>query len=459
MVQKRKSISIIGGGITGLATAWFLEQEGYSDITLIEASARLGGKIKTERHGNFLVETGPDAIMSTKPGIMDFIRDLGIEDQLIEPNSRHFYVLHKRQLKPVPAGFASMVPADMSDFRKTSLLSWRGKLRLLMERFVKARDPEKDESLAHFVKRRFGKEVLDKMAEPLFTGVYSAPANQLSIKATFPHFKQMEAKHGSITKAVLANRKKHGLPKGSPFRSFQKGMQTLPDTIESQLKYTKKFYQTSVNHIKQKEGLYQVQTHNNSTIPADDLVLTIPAYKAGSLLEGLIPNLAENFGQISYATSVIATLAFERKAIRNSLDATGFLIPSSEQTKLSACTWSSEKWKGRAPENMATFRCFFSNVDKKELKEKSKAEWIQTAQAELKSIMAIDGEPYKSWLHTWEDAQPQYKMGHLKTLRVIEGQLAYYPGLHLAGSPYRGVGIPDCVKQAWETAMDIQGNG
>ncbi len=451
-----KSIAIIGGGITGLSSAWLLEQRGYTDITILEASSRLGGKIRTERDQGFLIENGPDALMTSKAGVRDFIKDLGLEEQLIEPKSRQFYVLHKGHLKSVPAGFASMVPADLRSFWKTDLLSWRGKLRLMMERFIKSRNSKKDESLAHFVRRRFGKEVLDKMAEPLFTGVYSAPADQLSIRATFPNFKQMESKYGSITKAVMATRKKQGVPQSSPFRSFKAGMQTLPDTIINQLESTKVFRNTTVSSIHKVGSGYQLHTQHKSVIPVDAMIVTIPSYQAGTLLNSLSPGIEEKLCNIPHATSAIVTLAFNREQVKMDLDATGFLIPSSEKTQLSACTWSSEKWEGRAPEDMVTFRCFFSNIDKGYLQEWPKDDWTKIAENELKNILSIEGNPEKAWFHTWQDAQPQYKMGHLKTLRSIEKALTDYPGIYLAGSPYRGVGIPDCIRQAKEVVEDLQ---
>jgi len=451
-----KPIAIIGGGITGLAAAWHLEQKGFKDITLLEHSNHPGGKIKTEQEDDFIIETGPDALMYTKPGIQEFIKELGLEDQLVAPKSRHFYILHQGELKPVPAGFGSMVPADLTSFLKSDLISWKGKARMLVERFIKPKTDQEEESLAHFVERRFGKEVLDQMAEPLFSGVYSAPANQLSIDATFPHFKQMEAKYGSITKAVMASRKQYGLPKNAPFRSFKNGMQTLPKTLEKQLKVTKLLKNTAVKKIESEGDHYQLTTNHHSTIQIQEILLTIPSQQAAEMLKNLAPSVQPPLQDIHFATSVIVTLAYERSQIDHSLDATGFLIPGSENTQLSACTWSSEKWPGRAPQGYATFRCFFSNIGNQELEAYDEQSWTRLADEELKKILSINAEPSKSWHHVWKDAQPQYKMGHLHTIQQIENHLRSLPGLHLAGSSYRGVGIPDCVKQAREMVDAIE---
>ena len=448
-------VVIIGGGITGLASAWLLEEAGYTRISLLEASGYIGGKIQTDRDSGFLVETGPDALMITKPGVREFIQQLGIEDQLIEPASRQFYILHDGKLQSVPAGFASMVPADMGAFLRSSLISLPGKARMLAERLVPARKHDKDESLAAFITRRFGREVLEQLAEPLFSGVYSAPADDLSIKATFPHFHRMEAQYGSITKAVLNSRKKQGPPASSPFRSFQNGMDTLPSTILNQLKHTQVYRNTPVEKL-QKAGSGYILHTPEGAFETQQLISTIPAYRMAPAIEDLAPAAKEPLEQIAFASSAIVTLAYPRSAVANSLDATGFLIPSPEQTALSACTWSSEKWPDRAPEGYVTFRCFFSNIDPNLIQRRTHDEWRQLADQELKQILTIHGQPNQSWLHTWKDAQPQYKMGHLPNIERLDQQLKAYPGIHLAGSPYRGVGIPDCIRQAQATVKQIR---
>ena len=449
-----ETVVIIGGGITGLTSAWLLEEAGFRDIHLLEASDYLGGKIKTIRESGFLIETGPDALMVTKPGIRPFLRKLGLEDQLIEPESRHFYILHKGRLQAVPAGFASMVPADIPDFLKSPLLSWRGKARMLAERLVPSRKQNRDESLAAFVERRFGHEVLTQLAEPLFSGVYAAPANDLSIKATFPHFHEMERKHGSITSAVLSSRKQNGPPSSSPFRSFKAGMDTLPYTLFTQLEHTTIWRNTSLVNMQYEGGNFLVET-NQETLKASRVISTIPSYRLAPAIGDMAPNIPEKLQSIPFASTAIVTLAYKREAVPDQLEATGFLIPKPEQTALSACTWSSEKWQGRAPKGYVLFRCFFSNQDPKLLQKRPYEEWENLADQSLKNILNIEQPPTHGWLHTWQEAQPQYKMGHPELIRQIDEALQAYPGFYLAGSPYRGVGIPDCIRQAQSTVEQI----
>ncbi len=452
--MQNSEVIIIGGGITGLTSAWLLEEAGYTNVTILEASDEWGGKIKTDRENGFLIETGPDALMITKPGVLDFIRKLDLEEQLIEPASRHFYILHKGKLQAVPAGFASMVPADLGDFMRSPILSWRGKARMLAERLIRPRDHDKDESLAQFITRRFGREVLDQLAEPLFSGVYSAPADDLSIKATFPHFHRMETQYGSVTKAVLQNRKQNGPPARSPFRSFKDGMDTLPCEIVNQLAHTQVLTNTPVSEIQQAKNGYTVKTVS-ARFEATQVISTIPSYQLASATRNMVPLAQKPLEAIDFASSAIVTLAYSRSAVRNDLNATGFLIPKPEQTALSACTWSSEKWPGRAPNGYVTFRCFFSNVDPLLINQRSHEDWQALADEELKKILSLYEQPIKSWLHTWKNAQPQYKMQHLTHIEAIEQALKPFPGFHVAGSPYRGVGIPDCIRQAQATVKQL----
>lgn len=453
--MQNEPLTIIGGGITGLSTAWLLEEVGYNHIQILEAADHLGGKIQTLREDGFVIEQGPDALMISKPGLRPFLQKLGLEDRLIEPESRHFYILHQGQLQSVPAGFASMVPADIPGFLKSSILSWRGKARMFAERFIPTRTDDQDESLASFVRRRFGPEVLHQMAEPLFSGVYSAPADELSIRATFPHFQKMEKQYGSITKAVLQNRKQNGVTASSPFRSFDTGMDTLPLTIERQLKSTTIYRNTRVENIQHHKDGFTVLTNNESFNTAK-VISTIPSYQLAPAVASMAPNLPEKLQAIPFASSAVVTLAYQREAVKNNLQATGFLIPKPEQTALSACTWSSEKWQGRAPEGYVLFRCFFSNLDPEVFQERSKADWVALADQSLKQILTIHQKPTHSWIHRWQEAQPQYKMGHLQLIRQIEEALTAYPGFYVAGSPYRGVGIPDCIRQAQTTVEQIQ---
>lgn len=438
-----------------MALAYYLQKKyGDESYKLFESGDRLGGKIKTTYENGFVIEDGPDAFVNTKPDIFELIHELGLDSQIIKPKHSNFFILHKGKLKTVPAGLGSLVPSEIWPFVKTNLISPKGKLRLARERFVKAKADQEDESLADFMERRFGKEMLQNFAEPLFTGVYGVPATELSMLATFPHFRMMEKKYGSITKAVLEQRKKMKgkKAKGSVFRSFKKGMQQLPDTLSKSLNKNQIRLNSKVESISKSNSGFDLMFEDDSVQSFSKLVITSPAHVAAGFFDQELKNYLRS---IPYASSVVVSLAYPAKAFLREANATGFLIPRSERKNISACTFTTGKWDDRAPEDYVLLRAFFSEQEAGKIQNSSKQDWIDRAQQDLEDLNIIHGEYKHSWIKYWINAQPQYLRGHLEKIQALENLVSKYRGLYFAGSPYKGVGVPDCIRQAKDLSEKI----
>ena len=463
-------VAIVGGGITGLSAAYRLqelarEQGQPIELTVIEADERLGGKIVTERTDEgFLIEGGPDSMATMKPQGLEFCRELGLGDELIEPPAdKTAYILFNGRLHVLPRGAMGFIPTpqSMMAFLGSDLFSVRGKLRMGLEPFIPAKRDGRDESLGSFVQRRLGREPLERLAEPLLAGVYASDADNLSLNATFPQFASLERKYGGLVRgAVMARKRRQAAsssnsqskPK-SVFAALRTGLSTLIDTLEAQLSDARILKGTPVRSIEQ-IGDAEYRLHlNDETIDADRVLLATPAFVTADLMDSLSVEAAEQLMKIPYSGTAIATLAYRRSDVEHPLDATGFLVPRTEPRAITACTWSSSKWANRAPEGYALLRCFFGRAGSAEdALQASDDDLAHTAAREMRELVGATGEPILSRVHRWEGAMPQYEVGHLDKLARIDAALEAFPGLEVAGSGYRGIGLPDCIKQGHEAA-------
>ena len=467
-----RHVVIVGGGITGLAAAYALSEKSSSDptaassvtCTLIEASRRLGGKIMTEQVGDFVLEAGPDSFLAQKPWGIELCRRLGLSDQLIGTNPAHrrTFVLLKGRLHELPEGLIMGLPTRIGPFLRSSLLSWKGKLRLAAEPFIPV-GPGGDESLGSYFRRRLGQEALDHMIEPLLTGIYTGNADELSLLATFPRFREMEQEHGSLLRAVLAtkwkerNRKEKAAPPWTPFVTLRDGLNTLVQAISHKLQQTTILTGVSVRALRRhdRQAGYDVSVDDRPPLQADAVILTTPAYDAALLLEALDPSLAEELRGIPYASSVIVSLAFAKEGLLHDLDGYGFVVPRVENRRLIACTWASSKWEHRAPEDTVLIRCYLGGVGREAIMEKTDNELEQIARAELRAIVGIDQAPVLARVYRWPRAMPQYQVGHVHRLEAIGARQEHLPGLFLAGAAYRGVGVPDCIRDGTAAAEAV----
>ena len=419
-----KRVVVVGGGIAGLSAAYDLHRAGLS-VTVVEQD-RLGGVIRTEREGDFLIEGGPDSFIVTKPWAKELCEEIGLGDRLITPRSRGVFVFSGGRLHELPEGVFLTVPTRIGPFLKSSLLSWAGKLRMGMDFFL-PRGPEvEDESIGSFVRRRLGREALEKLAEPIMAGIHVAGADELSLQSTFPQFAAMEREHRSLIKA-LRKRKMEGAV--SPFMTLRGGMSELVDRLVSKM--------SGVTFIvgKQVVGLepgWRVEL-DDRTLEADEVILAVPAPAAAKLWPG-VP-------QVKYVSTSTVSLAYRRF---RDLDGTGFVISRTEGRRILACTWTSSKFEGRAPEDRILTRCFVRGVAE---------DAAQVAHEEMRDILGASEDPTLSRVYRWPDRNPVYEVGHARRIREFDASLPN--GLQVAGSGFHGVGIPDCVKDGRQTARSI----
>lgn len=455
-----KDVIIIGGGITGLATAFYLQEASQRDgqpirYTLLEAGPRLGGKIVTRTDNDLIIEGGPDSFVTYKPAAIHLCRDLGIEERLIPCNSHHQTVslLLRKRLVPLPTGMRLTVPTRIGSFIRTPLLSFRGKARMLRESWVPVRTEKGDESLADFIRRRFGAEALHTIAAPLMAGIYVADPERLSMQATFPKLLEMERTQGSLIR-TMRKRQAGADHQGPLFMSLQKGLGEMIGTLQERLTgdirtgcwVTKVQYENKEYHLSLGDGSAPLRTQA--------LVLAVPAYTAAELLSGFAPEVAQPLKDIRYVSTATVSLVYERDktSFGQEPQGFGFVVPKDESELLLACTWSSSKFPNRAPTGKILIRAFVGGAGKEDAVERSDEELAQAVRNELSSILAIRDAPSDTCIFRWIKGNPQYDVGHLDRIERIEQQAASVPGLYLAGSAYRGVGIPDCIQNAKDIA-------
>jgi len=458
-------IAIIGGGISGLSAAFRLERarRDGADIryTLFESSGRLGGVMRTERVDGCLIEAGPDSFLSEKQSAAELCRELGIADQLVGSNDAHrrTYILVKGRLIEMPDGLQFMVPTKLLPTITTPLLSVGTKLRMACEFFASPHTSNGDESAAAFVERHFGSEVVDRLADPLLAGVYGGSAERLSVRAVLPRFLDMEAKYGSLSRAMLAAMKKR--PTNGPrpiFTSMKDGMQQLVDVVVAQLDPRAIRTGSRIKALGREGEDWIILRQDGTAEKFDRVIIATPAYIAGGLLRSVEPRLASLLGDISYSSSVTVALGYAaagydgRGAKRE--DGFGFLVPRSEGKRLLACTFVHNKFPHRAPEGQLLLRVFLGGSNDAAVLEIPDEEILRIVRVELRQILGLTAEPAFSRIYRWERSMAQYEVGHLERVAEIERLRAVVPGLALAGNAYRGIGVPDCIKSGMDAAAE-----
>jgi oxygen-dependent protoporphyrinogen oxidase len=467
-----KRLVVVGGGIAGLATAYTaqkLAREQGADvaIALVERDDRLGGKISTDRVDGFVIEGGPDSFITQKPWALELCRELGLEDRLIGTNDaqRTTFVLRKGKLRKMPDGLMMIVPTRFMPFVTSDLISWPGKLRMGMDLFLPRRTDDGDESLAHFIRRRLGNEALEVLAEPLMGGIHVADAEILSLQATFPRFIDTERKYGSLTRGMIAARKAaqaheaafkaNGHPKMSMFTTLRGGLRELVDAIAAALDGVEVLTGCAVAALDCDGDGYTLRLDDGRTLAADAVVLAAPAYASAALLCSVQPELADMLDAVKYVSTATVSLGFDADGFEHPLDGFGFVIPRQEPTRLLACTWTSTKFPQRATPGTVLLRAFIGGPRREELVDLDDEALVRLVRDELRTIMGIHAAPTVARVFRWHRANPQYEVGHLE--RVDQMDALCPPGVLLAGSAYRGVGLPDCIHQGQRAARAALG--
>jgi oxygen-dependent protoporphyrinogen oxidase len=459
-----KRIAIIGGGITGLAAAYALDQKRRSgfevDYTVFEGSPRFGGVMVSDHVDGCLIEAGPDSFLTEKPWASDLCRQIGLGDQLIGSNDRQrkTYILARGRLIEMPDGLMFMVPTKIMPTVLSPLFSEATKLRMAREWFHPPHKANGDESVASMVERHYGSEMVDLLADPLLSGVYGGEASQLSVRAVLPRFAEMEAKYGSLGRAMLAARKKMAQAAKGParplFTSLKDGMQQMIDALLAQLNPKSLSAETIVQAIQLEAGGWTVSAGLKSD-QFDAVILALPAHNAATLLQMSGSALSAELRTIAYSSSVTVTLGYG-KTVRDSLPpGFGFLIPRSAGKRMLAATFVHNKFPHRAPDDRAIIRCFLGGARDEQVLSLSNEQILDLVRSELKQIIGLTAEPLFARVYKWKCAMAQYAVGHLERLERIEALRQKLPGLALAGNGYSGIGVPDCVRSGTEAATRI----
>ena len=464
-------IAIIGGGISGLSAAFAIEEHCRAgtdvEYVLYESSSRLGGVLRTEHIDGCLVEAGPDSFVTEKPWAADLCRALGIGDQLIGSNDadRKTYILVRGRLVVMPDGLMFMVPTKILPTGLSPLFSWKTKLRMTQELFHPPRAVDHDESVAGFVERHYGSEMVDRLADPLLSGVYGGEAANLSLRAVLPRFAEMERTHGSLGRAMLAARKKmSAAPRQSApplFTSLRNGMQSLAETIVSRLSPASLVTNTCIKTIQPELGGWTVSSDAQSQ-RFDAVIVALPGPAAAAILRSASSDLSSELAAIQYSSSITVVMGYGPEVRQSLPPGFGFLVPRGEGKRLLAATFVHNKFPQRAPEDLALLRCFFAGRNAESVWDLSDGQIVDVVRNELLQILGpqvrgLRAEPLFARVYRWKSAMAQYGVGHLERLGRIEAYRKAMPGLALAGNGYRGIGVPDCVRSGREAVKQLLG--
>lgn len=459
---------MVGGGIAGLAAAHrateLARERGVAvELTLLEARDRLGGTIETERVDGFVVEAGPDSFLSEKPAGLALCRRLGLEERLVRTDDRfrQVWVWHRGRLHPLPDGFQLLAPTRLAPFLASSLFSWPGKARMALD-LVLPRGGGGDESLGAFVRRRLGREALERVAQPLVAGIYTADPDELSLAATMPRFLEVERAHRSIILGLWHASRRAPQPgtsgaRWSLFVTFARGMSELVEALAGRLPAGAVHVKRRVTGIERAGEAWHVTTDAGDRLTADRVLLAAESHAAARLLRYVDPSLCTLLGEITYASSATVSLGYGRADVRHALDGFGFVVPRGEGKALLACTFSSVKYPGRAPEGAVLLRGFLGGALGGAVLDEDDGALVARVRAELAQALGITAEPRLVRVRRHPASMPQYAIGHPARIDTIDRRLASVPGLALAGSAYRGVGIADCVASGESAAERVLG--
>jgi protoporphyrinogen/coproporphyrinogen III oxidase len=459
-------IAIIGGGIAGMAAAYELEKARAAgapvDYTLYEARPRLGGSLASEVVNGAVLERGPDSFLTEKPAAAELCRELGLGAELIPSNdaNRKTYIVVRNRLVPLPDGLMFLVPTKLVPTALTGLFSFRTKIRMGLELLHPLRPAGGDESVAALVERHFGQEAVDRLADPLLSGIYGGDAAQLSAQTVLPRLVDMETKYGSLTRGMLAAHKKMrataknatGPKRATPpiFTALRGGMQKLVDALAARIDPAFVRTATAVKAVSKSTDGWIVEAAGESA-SFDALIMAAPAWAAGSLLMSTDATLGSELGGIPYSSSITVNLIYDETKIGRLPEGFGFLVPAVEGRSMLACTFAHRKFLGRTPPGKAVFRAFLGGMKRDELMTESDDALIAAVRREMSEILGANVissavEPEHAQVSRWSRAMAQYAVGHKERMQRINARLTELPGLRLAGNAYDGIGVPDCIR-------------
>jgi oxygen-dependent protoporphyrinogen oxidase len=442
---------IIGGGISGLSTAYYLAKGGAASI-ILESRPRLGGVIQTEHVEGCTLEAGPDSFLSMKPAGLELIADLGLSSEVIGSNDhlRVTFVRKNGRLVPLPDGLMMMVPTKILPLVTTGLVSWGTKLRMGLEWFRAPKTKPGDESVAEFVEEHYGPEAVDYLAEPLLSGIYGGNPSELSVRSVLPRFVELANRYGSLTRGVLAERAKAARHRRAAapqplFRTLKGGLGQMVDAAAEAIQGKAEVRRGRAETVERVGGGFRVRM-DGDWLEADALVVACEAHSGSALLGAVDGRASELLGRVPYSSSMTVALGFDAADFAKLPEGFGFLVPKKERRRLVACTWVGTKFSYRVPEGKIVARCFLGGMEDAGVLALSDDAIIAAVTAELQEIAGITARPRFWRIARWPRSMAQYSVGHAQRVEELEARVAAIPGLHLAGNAYSGIGIPDCIR-------------
>jgi oxygen-dependent protoporphyrinogen oxidase len=470
-------IAIIGGGIAGLAAAYELEKARAAGASvkyaLFEERPRLGGSLDSEIVGGAVLDRGPDSFLTEKPAAAELCRELGLGSELIPSNdaARKTYIVARNRLVALPDGLMFLVPTKLVPTALTRLFSVRTKMRMALELLHPPRPSDGDESVAALVERHFGQEAVDRLADPLLSGIYGGDATQLSAQTVLPRLVEMETKYGSLTRGMLAaHRRMRALAKTSSktqnggaaiFTALRGGMGQLVDAIAERLDGSSVRTATPVSGIEKTAQGWKVQAGGGSE-EFDALIMAAPAWTAGELLTPVDAVLGAELSGIPYSSSITVNLVYDEGKIGPLPEGFGFLVPAVEGRAMLACTFAHRKFLGRTPPGKAVFRAFLGGMKRIDLLAESDQALVEVVRREMREILGAktigaEVEPEFAQVTRWRRAMAQYAVGHKERMERVNARVTALPGLRLVGNAYDGIGVPDCIRLGRKAARELAG--
>ena len=461
-------IAVIGAGISGLSAAYYLnslsKDESFDiEIDIFEKSGQAGGNISTKIENGFVIEEGADSFITSKPWGIDLCEKLGIEEQLISTNdsNRKTYIYFDQKLNELPEGFFLMAPSNIEAFEKSTFFSTEGKKRILKELELDPLIDDGDESLESFILRRFGTELLEKVAQPLIGGIYTGDLAKLSVKAILPEFVDFEKQYGSVIKGIS---KKYGSSDISKtesgaryglFVSFKNGLSVLISSIIKAMPDVNIHYNSSVNEVLKSKDTWLLHTESGCEIETDAVIMAGPSFVSSKLLSNTDKKLSGLLNEIRYESSIVVNLVFEKSKSADLPKGFGVVIPNTEKMNLIACSFSSHKFSNRAPKDYEIIRCFLGGAFNQNVLDLKDSEIMKLVLEDLNTLFNIESEPINSFIYRYPNSMPQYTLGYNELLDKISEELRKYPLLSLSGNAYGGIGIPDSIKSGKDAARYI----